>query len=57
MPPAYDLIYLRQGELRTETIEVPDAAAARRLGREKYPDCICGVVCHEQAPTPTPDHG
>ena len=48
MPPAYDLIYLRQGELRTETIEVPDAAEARRLGREKYPDCIRGVVCHER---------
>ncbi len=57
MPPSYDLIYLRQGELRTETIEVPDAAEARRLGREKYPDCIRGVVCHEQASAPTAEHG
>ena len=56
MPPSYDLIYKSQGELRTETVEVSDAAEARRLGREKYPDCICGVVCHEQATTPTADH-
>ena len=57
MPPSFDLIYQSQGKLKTETVEVSDAAEARRFGREKYPDCIRGVVCHEQVSAPTADHG
>ena len=57
MPPSYDLIYLSDGEIQTKTVQVADAEEAWRLGREKYPDGIRGVVCHEQAPTPTADHG
>ena len=44
MPPAYDLILLRQGQLTNETVQVADAAEARRLGRELHPECIRGVV-------------
>ncbi len=57
MPPSYDLIYWSDGEIQTKTVQVADAEEAWRLGREKYPDGIRGVVCHEQAPTPTADHG
>ena len=57
MPPAYDLIYLRDGEIKTKTVQVADAKEAWRLGREQYPDCMRGVVCHEQAPAPALDHG
>ena len=42
--PLYDLILQRQGELQTETVQVADAAQAWRLGRERYPHCICDVV-------------
>ncbi|MEC7652989.1 MAG: hypothetical protein VX972_05385 [Cyanobacteriota bacterium] len=34
----------RKGELQTETVQVVDAAQAWRLGRERYPHCIRGVV-------------
>ncbi|MCB4395234.1 hypothetical protein FZZ91_06040 [Synechococcus sp. HB1133] len=44
MPPVYDLILQRKGELQTETVQVADAAQAWRLGRERYPQCIRGVV-------------
>ncbi len=44
MPPVYDLILQRKGELQTESVQVADAAEAWRLGRERYPHCICGVV-------------
>ena len=44
MSPLYDLILQRKGELRTETVQVADAAQAWRLGRERYPHCIRGVV-------------
>ena len=44
MPPAYDLILLRQGQLTTETVQVADAAEAWRLGRALHPECIRGVV-------------
>ena len=44
MSPLYDLILQRKGELQTETVQVADAAQAWRLGRERYPHCICGVV-------------
>ena len=44
MPPVYDLILQRKGELQTETVQVADAAQAWRLGRERYPHCIRGVV-------------
>jgi len=47
MPPAYDLILQRRGQLQTETVQVSDAAAAWRLGRERYPECIRGVVCRD----------
>ena len=32
------------GELQTQTVQVSDAAQAWRLGRERYPHCIRGVV-------------
>ena len=48
MPPAYDLIYLRDGEIQTKTVQVADAEEAWRIGREQFPDCIRGVVCHER---------
>ena len=44
MPPLYDLILQQQSELDTETVQVADAAEAWRLGRERYPHCIRGVV-------------
>ena len=44
MSPLYDLILQRKGELQTETVQVVDAAQAWRLGRERYPHCIRGVV-------------
>ena len=44
MSPLYDLILQRKGELQTETLQVVDAAQAWRLGRERYPYCIRGVV-------------
>ena len=47
MSPLYDLILQRQGEWQTETVQVKDAAQAWRLGRERYPDCIRGVVCRD----------
>ena len=57
MPPAFDLIFLRDGEMQTRTVQVADAEEAWRLGSKQYPDCMRAVVCHEQAPTPTADHG
>ena len=47
MPPAYDLILQRHGELQIETVQVRDAAEAWRVGRDQYPDSIRGVVCRE----------
>ena len=47
MSPMYDLILQRKGELQTETVQVVDAAQAWRLGRERYPHCIRGVVRRE----------
>ena len=44
MSPLYDLILQRKGELQTETVQVADVAQAWRLGRERYPHCIRGVV-------------
>ena len=44
MSPLYDLILQRKGELHTETVQVADAAQAWRLGRDRYPHCIRGVV-------------
>ena len=44
MSPLYDLILQRKGELQTETVQVVDAAQDWRLGRERYPHCIRGVV-------------
>ena len=44
MSPLYDLILQRKGELHTETVQVADAAQAWRLGRERHPHCIRGVV-------------
>ena len=40
----YDLILQRKDELQTETMQVADAAQALRLGLERYPHCIRGVV-------------
>ena len=47
MSPLYELILQRKGELHTETVQVADAAQAWRLGRERYPHCIRGVVRRE----------
>ena len=47
MSPLYDLILQRKGALHTETVQVADAAQAWRLGRERYPHCIRGVVCRD----------
>ena len=44
MPPLYGLILQRKGELQAETVQVVNAAQAWRLGRERYPHCISGVV-------------
>jgi len=44
MPPLYDLILQRKGELQTETVQVAQAAQAWRLGGGRYPHCIRGVV-------------
>ena len=49
MPHAYDLILQRRGQLQTETVQVSDAAAAWRLGRDRYPNCIRGVVCRDSS--------
>lgn len=49
MPPAYDLILQRRGQLQTETVQVSDAAAAWRRGRDRYPECIRGVVCRDHS--------
>ena len=45
MPPAYDLILERDGQLITHTVQVEDAFEAWRLARERYPTSIRGVVC------------
>jgi len=44
---SYDLIFMHKGELKTETVLVDDAAEAWRIGRERYSECIRGVVCQE----------
>ena len=44
MSPLYDLILQRKGALQTEPVQVANAAQAWRLGRERYPHCIRGVV-------------
>ena len=44
MSPLYDLILQRKDKLQTETVQVADAAQAWRLGLERYPHCIRGVV-------------
>ena len=49
MPPAYDLIIVDQGQFQIETVQVNNAADAWRLGRERYPSKICGVVCQESS--------
>ena len=56
MPPAYDLILQRHGELQIETVQVRDAAEAWRVGRDQYPDSIRGVVCREAPQAPPQDH-
>jgi len=47
MPPAYDLILLDQGHFQIQTVQVKDATDAWRLGRERYPRTIRGVVCQD----------
>ena len=44
MSPLYDLITKHKDEQQTETVQVADAAQAWRLGCERYPNCIRGVV-------------
>jgi len=47
MLPAYDLILVDRGQFQIETVYVKDAAAAWRLGRDRYPRSIRGVVCQD----------
>jgi len=47
MPPAYALIIVDQGQFQIETVQVNNAADAWRLGRERYPSTIRGVVCQD----------
>ena len=49
MPPAYDLIIVDQGQFQIETVQVNNAADAWRLGRERYPITIRGVVCQDSS--------
>ena len=44
MSPLDELILQCKGMLQNETVQVADAAQAWRLGRERYPHCIRGVV-------------
>ena len=44
MSPLYDLILQCKDELQIETVQVADAAQAWRLGRERFPHCLRGVV-------------
>ena len=44
MSSFYDLVFQRNGELQTQTVQVADDAQAWCLGRERYPHCIRGVV-------------
>ena len=53
MPPTYDLILLDHGQFQIETVEVKDASDAWRLGRERYPLNICGVVCQDPSAAST----
>ena len=53
MPPAYDLIVQRQGELQIETVQVANVRDAWRLGRQRYPNGIRAVVrCDGDAAEP-----
>lgn len=45
MPPAYDLILERDGQLIIHTVQVANAFEAWRLARDRYPSRIRGVVC------------
>ena len=47
MPPAYDLILERNGQLITHTVQVDDAFEAWRLARNLYANRIRGVVCRD----------
>ena len=49
MPPAYDLIIVDQGKFQIETVQVNNAADAWRLGRERYPSTIRGVVFQDSS--------
>ena len=49
MPPAYDLIIVDQEQFQIETVQVNNAADAWRLGRERYPSTIRGVVCQDSS--------
>ena len=53
MPPAYDLILLDLGQFQIETVELKDASDAWRLGCERYPLNICGVVCQDPSAAST----
>ena len=44
MSSFYDLVFQRNGELQTQTVQVVDDAQAWCLGRERYLHCIRGVV-------------
>ncbi|MDB4336487.1 hypothetical protein N9996_02755 [Synechococcus sp. AH-603-M21] len=55
MPPSYDLILDHEGHLHTKTVHVTDAVEAWRLGHERYPNCLRGVVRHERTEAPSAD--
>ena len=48
MPPAYDLIIERGGDIEVETIEACDEDAAWRLGLMQHIDALKAVVCRDE---------
>ena len=56
MTPAYDLILECDGGLHTETLQSADADEAWRVGRERYPNSIRGVVYREEPEAQLREH-
>ena len=56
MSTAYDLIVQRKGALHAQTVQVRNAAEALRLGRERFPGRIRGVVCRDAQPAEPGEH-
>ena len=56
MTPIYDLILECDGGLHTETLQSADADEAWRVGRERYPNSIRGVVYREDLEAQLREH-